>query len=424
MNIQLKLRFLLWGFAAVVWLVLMVRTEAADSAVHSTYLPLVQRHRSSFSDYHVLLLSNQAGAMHLYTMRGDGQGLRRLSGLPAKAPQWSPDGGQVVFASPGEHGDNLFLVNLDGTDHAALTTLPGDEFNAAWSPDGQALLFMHDEPSGGAVDLYMLALNDATPRLIASNPALQNARWSPDGAHIAYTADETPADPDTFRYQVFVYDLAAAQSRQLTGGAEGYVLQSWVEKGKQLLISSDDAGDQRDLYIIRLDGSDIRLFSDHHGLETVHAISPDGEQVAYSINQPETDSAELYDQGIAAADHRVVSETFCQSSTCGLESVAFAPDGNQLLYVTWYAHSASYRPTRLWLVHPQHPAPDWEAALTDVYSPLWLNGDTLIVHRKSDPYDLFSLVPYLYDLKTGTETLLLPLSASQSTVYAVRYLPE
>lgn len=423
MKIRLSLGILLFGVSLFIWLAWIPRTQAQPEATFTTYLPLVQNRPSALAIYQLLLLSNRDGAMQLYTMRGDGQGLRRLSELPAKAPQWSPDGSQILFASPTASGDDLYLVNLDGTNHHALTTLPGDEFGATWASDGTQILFLHDDGATPSIDLYVVSLNDDSSRLIATNPALKAAIWSPSGEQIAYVADEYADDPTAFRYQVFVYTEATTLIQQVTHDSVGYELHGWVEKGKQLLISPDYSDDQRDLFVIQADGSNLRQFSKNLGVETVHAISSDGEQVAYSLNLLNTSSAKLYDQRIQSDATQVVSEQFCHHSTCGLETVAFAPNGNALLYVTWHANSATYRPSQLWLVHPQEPAPEWEAALQDVYGPLWVNDHTLIVHRTADPYDLFSLVPYIYDFETGSETALLPLGTSQSTVYGVKYLP-
>lgn len=423
MKIRLNLGILFLGLSVLIWLVLVARTQAQPETTHTTYLPLTQNQNSTLSAYQLLLLSNRDGTMQLYTMRGDGQGFRRLSDLPAKTPLWSPDGSQVLFASPTTNGDNLYVVNLDGTMLRTLTTLPGDEFGAAWSPDGTEILFLHDDGATETRELYLVSLNDDAPRLIATNSALKDAMWSPSGGQIAYVADEYADNPTAFRYQIFVYHRITEETHQITTDSVGYELHGWVEQGKQLLISSDYSNDQRDLFTVQADGSNLRQFSKNAGVETVYAISADGEQVAYSLNQLSSASAELYDQRIQGEETQVLSERFCDHSTCGLETVAFDPSGSQLLYVTWYANSATYRPSQLWTVHTKTAAPVWEALLQDVYHPFWVNEDTLIMHRKGDPYNVFSLVPYLYDLHTGIEIPLMSGGNFQTTVQEVRYLP-
>ena len=64
----------------------------------------------------------------LCVMNADGTGLRRLTSIGRYlAPQWSPDGLQIVFhkAVGGSGRFQLFLINADGTGERQLTSPPG-----------------------------------------------------------------------------------------------------------------------------------------------------------------------------------------------------------------------------------------------------------------------------------------------------------
>lgn len=59
---------------------------------------------------------------------------------------WSPDGQRLVFTSNTTEGDfNLYLVDADGSNLQQLTSTPGDEYAPAWSPDGHSIAFYHQE---------------------------------------------------------------------------------------------------------------------------------------------------------------------------------------------------------------------------------------------------------------------------------------
>jgi TolB protein len=55
-------------------------------------------------------------------------------------PDWSPDGSKI--APPGF--GRIFVMNADGSNPTQLTFGPGDDFGAAWSPDGSQIAFVRD----------------------------------------------------------------------------------------------------------------------------------------------------------------------------------------------------------------------------------------------------------------------------------------
>ena len=79
-------------------------------------------------------------------MRASGRHQRQVTHLNGYAtfPDFSPDGGQLVFTLVSEDGaTDLWTVGVDGHDPRPLTTTPGlAENNAAWSSDGRRLLVL------------------------------------------------------------------------------------------------------------------------------------------------------------------------------------------------------------------------------------------------------------------------------------------
>src|SRR6185503_7561363 len=56
-------------------------------------------------------------------------------------PRWSPDGKRIAFTSDGGGGDNLWVMDRDGTTARAVTKESFRLLNSsAWSPDGEYLL--------------------------------------------------------------------------------------------------------------------------------------------------------------------------------------------------------------------------------------------------------------------------------------------
>lgn len=56
-------------------------------------------------------------------------------------PQWSPTGDRIVFTRAIDGAYDIFSIRADGTDLTRLTSAPGNDAHAVWSPDGNHLVF-------------------------------------------------------------------------------------------------------------------------------------------------------------------------------------------------------------------------------------------------------------------------------------------
>jgi len=71
---------------------------------------------------------------------GDGSSTRLTSGYD-NFPAWSPKGDLIVFTRLSEDDYDIYTIRPDGTDLKRLTTTPGNDAHAMWSPDGKHILF-------------------------------------------------------------------------------------------------------------------------------------------------------------------------------------------------------------------------------------------------------------------------------------------
>jgi tricorn protease len=88
-------------------------------------------------------------------------------------------GDRVVFTAEGD----LWTANVDGSDVRRITSHPGDEVLARFSPDGRLIAFTGDYD--GNRDLFVIAADGGEPRRLTWNPAPDAAvGWTPDGARV------------------------------------------------------------------------------------------------------------------------------------------------------------------------------------------------------------------------------------------------
>lgn len=99
-------------------------------------------------------------------------------------PTVTPDGSQIVYHS----NNDIWIMNVDGSDQRQLTTDPGGDFESAVSPDGSQIVFASDR--SGNDDIWIMNLDGSDQRNLTNHPG--NDAWpffSADGSRIYFQTD-------------------------------------------------------------------------------------------------------------------------------------------------------------------------------------------------------------------------------------------
>jgi Tol biopolymer transport system component len=149
----------------------------------------------------IAFASARSGVPQIYFINTDGTGLQIITTMENGAcqPSWSPDGSQLVFISPCRerlefydkeyyNDASLYMINVDGTGLMQLTTIPGSDYDPAWSPDGKRIAFT--SVRDGRKEIYVLTIESGVAtRLTNTTGDIENIQpsWSPFGNQIAYS---------------------------------------------------------------------------------------------------------------------------------------------------------------------------------------------------------------------------------------------
>jgi Tol biopolymer transport system component len=156
-------------------------------------------------------------------MRPDGSELHELTKTAGNSgfPSWSPDGKRMVFRFWGEPEYGLRLINLDDGTSTKLTT--GFDNFPSWSPKGDLIVFTRF--SEDDYDIYTIRPDGTGLRRLTTTPGNDaHAVWSPDGKHILFSSarlgfkDEAPlydGVPQPYG-ELFVMDADSSNQRPLT----------------------------------------------------------------------------------------------------------------------------------------------------------------------------------------------------------------
>lgn len=130
-------------------------------------------------------LAFRAGAVTAVTIvRPDGSDLRVLDSFaPISSGErltWSPDGVRLAYAKPVDCqppicGQEVFIVDIAGSEPVRITGTISNNFAPHWSPDGGRIAF--------AAGVRTIRI-DGTDLLVLTRGS--NARWSPDGNWLSF----------------------------------------------------------------------------------------------------------------------------------------------------------------------------------------------------------------------------------------------
>jgi len=257
--------------------------------------------------------SNREGSPSIYLANGDGTGVTRL--VPGMAPAWSRDGSRIAYYSDGQMGTpDVYVIDPDGSHERYLVS--GQD--PVWGPGDREIAY---RGNGG---IFAIAADGSTPprMLIPDDLALPRPEGWSDADH----------DP---------------------GWDESPV---WSPNGDQIAFLRVDPinwdwGADRNMYVINVDGSNLRL------LGRSCKIPPPG---TGSLPCPVTSLAwSPSGSSLALSTYDIDTETGALDPALGLVAANFDPNSGDQMDVLYHG-------IENYLGHPQWSA-DGSAIIFDAH---------------------------------------------------------
>ena len=178
----------------------------------------------------------------IYTLPVSGGTPTRIAeGLPFETqPRFSPDGRRIAFTSDRGGGDNIWIMNADGSDKRQLTKEDFRLLNQpSWSPDGRFIAAKKHFTTGrslGTGEVWLYHVSGGAGVQLVKKPNEQHQKelgepiYAPDGKSIYYTRNITPGpifqyaqDSNGQIFDIESYDLETGKTETAVAGTGGSV---------------------------------------------------------------------------------------------------------------------------------------------------------------------------------------------------------
>ncbi|MCB0556686.1 MAG: PD40 domain-containing protein, partial [Phaeodactylibacter sp.] len=164
-------------------------------------------------------------------------------------PRFSPDGSKLLFTSDAGGGDNIWIMDADGSNARQITN---ESFrllnNPAWMPDGQYFIarkHFTSERSLGAGEMWLYHISGGEGLQLTERKNDQQdvnePSVSPDGRYVYFSEDMYPGgyfqynkDPNSQIYVIRRYDREKGELSNLIAGPGGACRPQISNDGKKL----------------------------------------------------------------------------------------------------------------------------------------------------------------------------------------------
>jgi len=276
----------------------------------------------------IVFVSERDGQAEVYSARPDGREVRRLTNVPSNdypaAP--TPDGRALLVVSTRGEGqeqrERMVLLPLRGGPGRPLGPVSGHARSPSWSPDGEWLAFESD--SASFRDVYRIRADGSGLLRLTSNPEGNfEPAVSPDGWWIAFVSSR---DGDA---EIYLMRADGGEARRLTAFHRDDWAPRWSPDGRWIAFLSNREGVDR-VYLVSPGGTGLRALgaagADTALSEAEPAWSPDGSRIALTLRRRGGGAQ------VAVAEVAGGRVTIVSAADEAASMPAWSPDGRHLAY--------------------------------------------------------------------------------------------
>jgi len=198
-------------------------------------------------------------------------------------PVYSPIENKIAFSTYFPENDNydIFIMNDDGTDRENLTNTVGYEKFPQFSPDGSFLIYQGWQK--GKMEIFFLGLLDKNKinisRNVNSNDILSHGNsFSPDGQSIVFTSER-----DGNR-NIYLMKIDGSETKQLTFHESNDYEPIFSPDGQSIVFTSERDGN-KDIYIVNPEAKNLKNLTSSSGDDWSPRFYRDSQKIVFQSSR-------------------------------------------------------------------------------------------------------------------------------------------
>lgn len=217
---------------------------------------------------------------------------RPLTSYPGSEGQaaFSPDGNQIAFVWNGINGNNkdIYVKIIGAATPLRLTADPADDVSPSWSPDGRFLAFLRH--GDGQNTIYIVpAIGGAERKIHTLSDAISweyaGVAWSKDGKHLIFPDRPTPQSPSALFF-ISIDTLAIQRLTSPPRGWDGDWTPVISPDGSKIAFVRGPESSARDVYVMSASGQGVPIRLTHENRLVVGLTwTRDGNDIVFSSNR-------------------------------------------------------------------------------------------------------------------------------------------
>ncbi len=251
----------------------------------------------------------QVAGDEICIVNADGSGWRRLTNLQSASfyASLSPDGKSVVFINSETGKTELYEIDLESGKTKQLTKMKNDIGSPEISPDNKSILFTKKVSNNSQV--WIMNRDGSKPHELYSSAGkdAHDATWSPDGSQILFALGRGDSN------KLYIMGFDGRDPRLVNNSIDTRGRSDWSMVN--LIVFDMGEPFKHEVYVMNIDGSNLRQVSKGSNSQGA-SFSPDGQWIALTaytdiVNKDEA-SCEIYIMRVDGSDaRRLTSNNYC-----------------------------------------------------------------------------------------------------------------